>query len=188
MQELIDRRRVPFAVAAAIVAIVALAVVRLPGLFLTQIQQDRPLTAAQAGWVFRLLAAIACGQAVYGGFFALNPERIKRSRERDEKLGAMPPLDIATSVARNAAGMILLTLVYGIADLFLTGERGGFWLFPLVVVAQATWYYRQVGQIGRWLSFQPAPQRAPLHGTIPEIPSDWAPSIARGLSESPPAG
>ncbi|MDQ3878742.1 MAG: hypothetical protein M3290_10415 [Actinomycetota bacterium] len=184
MQQLIDRRRWPFVVVIAIVAITAIAVMRLPDLFLAHIRQDRPLSSAQAGWVFRLLAAIACAQALYGGFFALDPDRIKKAREKDKRLRDMRADAIATSAARNAAGMIFLTLVYGIADLALTGERGSFWLFPLVILGQAAWYYRQVGQIGRWLVFQPEPERGPDRYAVPEIPPDWAPAIARGLIEA----
>lgn len=187
MQQLADRRRAPFAIVMAIVVVVSIAVARLPGLFLSEIRQGRPLTSGQAGWVYRLLAAIACAQAVYGGFFALRAERIKKARDRDEKLRVLPNDALVSSIARNAAGMIFLTLVYGIADLALTGERGGFWLFPLVIVAQAAWYYRQVGQIGSWLSFQPPPDRAPDRGDIPEVPNDWAPALARGLRESDPS-
>lgn len=186
MQQIVDRRRGPFAVVIAIVAIVSLAVARLPGPFLSQLQQNRPLSAAQSGWVYRLLAAIACAQAVYSGFFALQPERIRKARERDEKTRLMTPDQIEGSVARNAAGMIFLTLVYGIADLALTGERGGFWLFPLVIVAQAAWYYRQVGQIAQWLTFQPAPVAVDHDWDVAEIPADWAPAIARGLTPEPP--
>jgi hypothetical protein len=94
--------------------------------------------------------------------------------------------EIIVSLARNAAGMCGLTLVYGIAALGLTGQRGGFWLFPGLLVLQAAWYYRQVGEIAKWIEFQPAfiATEAPTPGWSAG-PPDYTPPIARGLSPAP---
>jgi hypothetical protein len=67
----------------------------------------------------------------------------------------MSRAEIVASAARNAAGITLLTLVYGLSALAITGGRGGFWLFALVTGAQLAWYFRQIGELSRWISFQP---------------------------------
>lgn len=166
-----------------VVAIVALAVLRLPGSFLTQINNHKPLDDNQADWAYRLLVLIAIAQAVYGAFGILQTERVRKARERDEKVRAMSREEIVVSLARNAAGMCALTLVYGIAALGLTGQRGGFWVFPGLALLQVAWYYRQVGEIARWIEFQPAfiASETPDPGWDAG-PSDYVPPIARGLS------
>lgn len=181
------RRRGPFIVLLIVTAIVSLAVLRLPDTFLTQINDHRPLDDDQAGWAYRLLVFIAVAQAVYGAFGVLQSERVRKARERDDKVRAMSREEIVVSLARNAAGMCGLTLVYGIAALGLTGQRGGFWLFPGLVLIQSAWYYRQVGEIAKWIEFQPAfvATETPTPGWSPG-PPDYTPPIARGLS--PAAG
>ena len=164
-------------------AIVCLAVFRLPGSFLSQIRDHKPLDEGQAGWAYRLLAFVAVAQIAYGAFGILQSERVRKARERDAKVRAMSREEIVVSLARNAAGMCALTLVYGIAALGLTGQRGGFWLFPGLALVQAAWYYRQVGEITRWIEFQPAFVATEASTTgWNSGPPDYSPPIARGLS------
>jgi hypothetical protein len=178
----VHRSRTPFWVAAAVIAIVCLAILRLPDLFVAQMARNRPFTDAQAGWAYRLLVAAALAQAAYGGFALLRPERVRRDRDEDPKVGRMSRQEVLATVTRNAAFMVFLTIVYGVAAFVVTGERGGFWVFPLVALAQGAWYYRQVGQIGNWLNFQPEVAHAePAAGAVPEVPPDYSPPLARGL-------
>jgi hypothetical protein len=182
----VQRSGTPFLVVAAVIAIICIAILRLPDLFVAQMARNRPFTDAQAGWAYRLLVMAALAQAAYAGFVLLRPERIRRDREKDAKVGRMPRVEVLATVTRNAAFMLLLTIVYGIAAFVVTGERGGFWVFPLIALAQGGWYYRQVGQIERWLNFQPevaSPEPPP--GAVPEIPPDYCPPLARGLSSPP---
>ena len=176
-----DRRLVPFLVATAILFVLCLAMYRLPGSYVSQLERNRPLTTAQAGWAYRLLALAAIAQTVYGGFWIFQVEKVRKARKEDEKTAAMSPAEILRSLARVAAGMTLLTLVYGLAAFYVTGERGGFWLFPLVAVAQGAWYFRQVGQIGKWLQLQPAvePDRPRRDAAWHREPPDYSPPLGR---------
>ncbi|MDQ3645938.1 MAG: hypothetical protein M3345_03285 [Actinomycetota bacterium] len=186
MHERRNVRVVPFALAAAFSAIVCLAVVRIPDIFLGQIERSRPFTDAQAGWAFRLIALAALAQVLYGGFVVLRPETVARARTEHLKTKLMTRSRILTSVTRTAAGMMLLTLVYGLAALYVTAQRGGFWLFPAIEIAQGAWYYRQVGEIGRWLGFQPEVEVVePREGAWNREPPDYCPPIARGLKSAP---
>lgn len=166
-----------------VLAIICLAVFRLPGSFLTQINDHKWLDDTQAGWAYRLLVFVALAQAIYGGFGVLQTERVRKARERDDKIRAMSREEIVVSLARNAAGMCALTLVYGIAALGLTGQRGGFWVFPGLILLQAAWYYRQLGEIAKWIAFQPAfiAAETPTPGWSAG-PPDYTPPIARGLT------
>ncbi|MGH2746903.1 MAG: hypothetical protein ACRDKB_03130 [Actinomycetota bacterium] len=181
MAQQVIRRRTPFWVAAAVLLVVSLGVLRLPESFVAQIERNRPLSSSQAGWAYRLIAVAAVAQAAYGGFIFLRPEAIRRAREKDQKVAAMPRERVASLVARNAAFMVVLTLVYGLAALAITGERGGFWLFAVIAAAQGAWYYRQVGEIGQWLSFQPAVEALGRRGEWRREPPDYCPPVARGL-------
>ena len=170
----------PWLVLAAIAGIVLLAVARLPGSFLAQYVRDRPFSAEQAGWAFRLLALAALLQAAYGGFVLLQTERVQKAMAADPRtreMGAGRLMDVLT---RNAVLMVGLTIVYGLAALAMTGERGGFWLFALIALAQAGWYFHQLGRVGDWLGRQaPAPPRASSGDEeAPQAP----PPIAEGLS------
>ena len=92
------------------------------------------------------------------------------------------------SIARNAAGMIFLTFVYGLAAFLVTGQRGGYWLFAVLFLAQGASYYRQVGDIGRWLAFQPEVVAQPSSAVWIREPDDYCPPLARSLTpvtESP---
>jgi hypothetical protein len=181
-----SRRRTPFVVFLIVLAIVCLAVLRLPESFLSQLRNNKPLDDVQADWVYRLLVFVALAQAIYGGFGILQTERVRKARERDEKTGSMSKEEIVASLARNAAGMCALTMIYGLAALGLTGQRGGFWVFPGIALLQAAWYMRQVAEVARWIEFQPA--FVMKEGTKPEWDAadpDYTPPIARGLS---PAG
>jgi hypothetical protein len=168
-----------------VLLIVFVAVARLPESLISQIERARPLTEGQAGWVFRLMLLAALVQAAYGGFAVLRPERVGSALARDPKLARMDRASIVAMVARNAAGMVALTVVYGLACTGLTGERGGFWLFALLAVAQGAYYYRQTGLIARWLALQPEPAPDKRTGEWNREPPDYSPPLARGLDGGP---
>ncbi|MEA2433442.1 MAG: hypothetical protein QOG54_899 [Actinomycetota bacterium] len=186
MEGLGPRRRTPFAVVAAIAAIICVAIIRLPDAFVIQMERNGPFSSSQAGWAYRLLAFAAVGQALYGGFVILRVDRVRRARLEDPKVAALLREDLISTVARTAAAQVFFTVIYGVAAFIVTGQRGGFWLFPLIAVAQAAWYYRQVGVIGHWLGFQPATMESQTPRSAWERePPDYCPPIARGLK--PPA-
>lgn len=182
-EELYDRRRPPFILAAAVTAIVSVAIARLPDSLVVSIETNRFLSNAGAGWAYRLLAFFAVALILYGGFYVLRIDHVKRARAEDDKVAAMTRARLVTSLSRNAAGMTLLTFVYGLAAFGVTGERGGFWLFPLLCVLQGAWYFREIGAVARWLGFQPDI----AIDVVPEAiwkrePPDYTPPIARTLT------
>lgn len=132
--------------------------------------------------MYRLVALAAIAQLLYGGFAIFRVERVQAARERDESFARMPRERVVSSLSRNAAGMVVLTLIYGLATVAVSGLRGGFWLFPLLALAQSAWYYRELGQIARWKAFQPEPQQADKERGrwIPHDP-DYVPPLTRGL-------
>jgi hypothetical protein len=183
MRELMARRVRPFGVVGALTLVVCIAVIRLPDTFIALLERNSPFTSsAQMGWAYRLLAFAAVGQILYGGFVLLRPERVDAARKKDPKLALASRSKITGIVARTAASMTLMTLVYGLASLGVTGQRGGFWLFPLLAVAQGAWYYHQVGQIAQWMGFQPeaATDETP-RALWKREPEDYCPPLARGL-------
>lgn len=164
--------------------VVCIAVISIPDTFLGQIQRNRPLTDAQVGWVYRLIAIVAAIQIVYGGFSVFRIEKVQAARERDARLADMAHPEVISSLARNAAGMVALTIVYGLATLAVSGLRGGFWLFPLLAFAQGGWYYRAIGEIAQWKTFQPEPvdqDRGPRAWN--PYPADYVPALARYLDK-----
>ncbi len=182
VQELLERRLRPFGLVVLLLAIVCLAMVRLPESTLSLLQRRSPFTLAQIGWAYRLLAFAAVGQALYGGFVLQRPDHVEKARRTDPKLATLPRSKLIGMVARSAAWMTVFTLVYGLAAFAISGQRGGFWLFPALTVAQGAWYYRQVGQVASWMGFQPEP--------VPDVraralwqrePADYCPPLARGL-------
>ncbi len=179
MERLVDRRRTPFVFVGVALLAVCIVVIALPQSLLEQVERNRPLTDAQAGWAYRLLALVALAQAAYGGFAIFRVERVAAARERDVDFAALPPAPVISSLGRTAAAMVGLTLVYGIATLAITGLRGGFWLFPLIAVAQGAWYFREIGEVARWAAFQPQPPvtkrawTARVEGHVP--------ALARGM-------
>lgn len=182
MQELLGRRTRPFAIVLVLIAVVCIAVLRLPDTFLALLDRTTPFTTAQTGWAYRLLAFAAFAQALYGGFALLRPDHVEEVRKKDPKLAAKPRSELVGMVARTAASMTFFTLLYGLAAFGVSGQRGGFWLFPLLALAQGAWYYRQVGQIGSWMGFQPeAGSDAPPRGLWQREPPDYCPPLARGL-------
>lgn len=188
VHELISRRLRPFAVVAVITAIVCIAVARLPDSLVELMQRKTPLTLAQVGWAYRLLAFAAVVQALYGGFVLLRPDHVEAARRKDAKLAALPRARLVGVIARTAASMLLFTLMYGLAAFIVGGQRGGFWLFPLLVIAQGAWYYRQVGQIAKWAGFQPEPVvHEPGRGAWQREPAEYSPPLARGLTPVAPA-
>ena len=186
MQELLGRRTRPFAVVLVLIGIICIAVLRLPDTFLALLDRNTPFTTAQTGWAYRLLAFAAVAQALYGGFVLLRPDHVEEARKKDPKLAARPRSQLVGIVARTAASMTFFTVLYGLAAFGVSGQRGGFWLFPLLAVAQAAWYYRQVGQIGTWMGFQPeAGSDAPPRGLWQREPADYCPPLVRGLRPVP---
>ena len=176
------RRTRPFAIVAVAIAAVCIAVLRLPDTFLALLDRNNPFTSAQTGWAYRLLAFAAVAQAFYGGFVLLRPDRVEEARKSDPKLASRPRIQLVGLLARSAALMTFFTIVYGLAAFGVSGQRGGFWLFPVLALAQGAWYYRQVGQIGSWMGFQPEPGAdAPPRGLWRREPPDYSPPLARGL-------
>lgn len=184
VQELNERRWSPFVIVASILAIVSIAMARLPDSLVNTIERNRFLeSSSAAGWAYRLLAFFAVVQALYGGFFVLRIDLVKRSRAKDPKVAAMTRARVVTVLSRNAAGMVLLTLVYGLATFAVTGELGGFWLFPFLCVLQGAWYFREIGAVIRWLGFQPDTGIEVVPDALwKREPVDYTPPIARVLT------
>ena len=183
MQELRERRWGPYAVVASIIGIVSIAMARLPDSLVNTIERNRFLDTSSAGWAYRLLAFFAVVQALYGGFFVLRVDNVKKSRQEDPKVAAMTRDHIVRVLSRNSAGMVLLTLIYGLAAFGVTGQLGGFWLFPLLCLFQGAWYFREIGSVIGWLGFQPdtALQVTP-DAVWNREPPDYTPPIARTLT------
>ena len=187
MQDLASRRLRPFLVVAAITLLVCIAIARLPDSLIELLQRKTPFTLPQIGWAYRLLAFAAVAQALYGGFVLLRPDHVEDARRKDPTLAALPRVQLVASVARTAASMLLFTLLYGIAAFGVGGQRGGFWLFPVLVVGQGAWYYRQVGQVARWAGFQPEPVvTEPGRGIWKREPADYSPPLVRHLVPTSP--
>lgn len=183
-----SRRLRPFTVVGIITLVVCIAVARLPDSLVSLLQRKTPFSSAQVGWAYRLLALAAVGQALYGGFVLLRPDHVEAARRKDQKLASLPRTRLVGIVARTAASMVLFTLIYGIAAFLVGGQRGGFWLFPVLVVAQGAWYYRQVGQVAKWAGFQPEPTTSePGRGAWQREPPDYCPPLARGLTAPEPS-
>ena len=182
MEDLAARRRGPFIVAAGVVLVVCSAVISIPDPFLAKLENDGPFTAAQAGWGYRLLAFFAVGQLVYAGYSIFRIEQVSQAREREPRFAALSKPDVISSLARNAAALVVFTIVYGIASILITGQLGGFWLFPTLAIAQGAWYYRELGQIASWTALETDPDRiVAQHGAWPRDPPDYCPPIARAL-------
>lgn len=182
MEELLARRRWPFIAFGAVGVVACVVVVALPDSLLSQIERNRPLDSGQAGWAYRLLVLFALVAAAFTMFRAFTVDSVKRSQERSPKTKAMPATRVIDSVSQNAAAVPLLTIVYGVASVIFTGQRGGFWLFPLIALGQGAWHYRSVGEIARWLSFQPEPEpEEEISTEWKQPPPDYCPPLARGL-------
>ena len=182
MRELVARRLRPFGVAAAITLVICIAIARLPDSLVELLERKSPFSSGQIGWAYRLLVFAAVAQALYGGFVLLRSDHVQKARAKDPKLAAMSRTQLTGIVARTAASMVVFTLIYGIAAFLVGGQRGGFWLFPLLAVAQGAWYYRQVGQVAKWMGFQPETViDQPGRGAFQREPADYCPPLARGL-------
>jgi cytochrome bd-type quinol oxidase subunit 2 len=178
--DLVARRRIPFLAFAAVGVVACVVIVALPDSLLVQIERNRPFDSSQAGWAYRLLVLFALVAAGFTMLRAFTVDSVKRAQERNPKPAT--PERIVDSVAQNAAAVPLLTIVYGVASLVFTGQRGGFWLFPVIALAQGAWHYRSVGEIARWLSFQPEPEIEEEASTQwKREPPDYCPPLARGL-------
>lgn len=173
------KRLGPFAYALAFLAIVSIAVFRLPDSTISALRDASPLETDAATWAFRVIAAVAIVQALYAGWTYLRAERVEGALKSDPKMAALPTARIVSSVARNAAGMVALTVVYGLAIFLLTGRRGGFWLFVVVALAQTAWYVRQTRLIADWLARRGSPER----GTGIGGAGDAAPQAGGGGEE-----
>jgi hypothetical protein len=181
VRELLRRRFPPFLVAGVLLGLVTLAVFRLPESFIAQLENGGPFNLTQRGWVFRLLAAFAILQATYVGFGVLRSEHVKKAREKDPKMAALSRTQLMSGLSWNAAAIIVLTAIYGVAMLGFTGERAGFWFFFALGVVQGAWYYREIGQIGRWLGFQPETVERSSGDSWEPDPSTYSPPLTRGL-------
>ena len=82
----ITQRRPPFAFVLAVLMVLSVAVARLPESLVEQLQRNSPLTGTEAGWAYRLLAAVAVAQVLYGGFRVLRVERVRKAQETDAKV------------------------------------------------------------------------------------------------------
>ena len=184
MTELAAERRPAFGLALAVLGVVTLAIFRLPESFVTQIENSGFLSLSARGWAFRLLAFFALMQGLYMGYSVLRTERVKRAREREPRIARMTRPQVVRSLARSAVGAVILTIIYGVAAFSATGFRSGFWLFAAIALAQGAWYYRQTGEIAKWLAFQPDVQTEPVRGAWIATPPDYCPPIARGLRSS----
>jgi hypothetical protein len=158
---------------------------RLPESYVAQLARSRPLESVQADWAYRLLVFAAIAQAAYGGFVLLHTDRIGDVLAGEGREAGLTRQRILALVVRNAATMIALTFVYGLAAFVITGQRGGFWLFAFLTVVQGAWYFRQVNEIAKFLDFQQEPERESTNSTWRKAPRDYSPPIARGLQ--PPA-
>lgn len=178
------RQLSPFAIVAGLGTILSVAVARLPESLLEQLRQQTPFRTSAAGsWFFRLLALFAVVQAFYGGFFVLRIERMEAARAGEPRFARKPKPAQVSLMARTAAGMVFLTLVYGLATVGLTAGRGGYWLFLVVAVLQGAWYLRLTGDVARWLDLQvDAPE--PVHQDHPldRASAPASPAVARGLT------
>jgi hypothetical protein len=186
MDDLLRRRRLPFIIVAVIGFVLAVAVLRLPDSFLIQLENSSPLTVSQRMWLIRFLGIFAFGQALYVGLSVLRVETVRQAR-LDEKYAAMPFDRLVGALARNSAFAIWLTIFYGFVGLALTGNRGSFWLFGGIAVLQMAWYYRQTGEIARWLALQSPPDAAvPPSSLWQREPDDYSPPLLRGMKPVQP--
>jgi hypothetical protein len=186
MDDLLQRRRSPFIIVGFIVLVLAIAVLRLPDTFLTQLENSSPLTVSQRMWLIRLLAVFAFAQALYVGLSVLRVETVRQAR-LDERYAAMPFDRLVGALARNSAFAIWLTIFYGCVGLALTGNRGSFWLFVGIAVLQMAWYYRQTGEISRWLALQTLPEATLVPPSVWERePDDYSPPLLRGMKPVEP--
>ncbi|MGI8408122.1 MAG: hypothetical protein ACR2L3_06395 [Actinomycetota bacterium] len=149
------RHPAPFVLTLGVAVLVSVVVALLPETAVTTLRDHRPLGDSAAWWAFRLILLAAIGQALYVGFALLHPERIKAARIKEARLARMTRDELLRSITRHAATIATLTLVYGLSAFLITGERDAYWLFPFLLIAQVAIYYRQVGGIESWLSFQP---------------------------------
>ncbi|MGI8773707.1 MAG: hypothetical protein ACR2KQ_01650 [Actinomycetota bacterium] len=149
------RSLAPFLFSLGVSIAVAIVVALLPETVVDQLRRNRALDEAQAGWSYRLLAFMAIAQALYVGLAMLRGDNIGEVRSKDPKLARVSRSELVEIVHRNAAGLPLLTLVYGLTAFVLTGERAGFWLFLAIVLVQLAWYFKKSGEVAASLGFQP---------------------------------
>lgn len=185
MDDLVARRRVPFIVLGTAVAIVAVAISRLPGSLVGRLRHDALLADAAGAWALRLLLVVAAGQALFGGYRVLRVKRLV-TLEGDRIVSHPHRESLASAVAWVAVGLAGLTLAYWIATFAVTGLRAGSWAFLAVIVAQALWYYRLAGDAARWLGGRVGPLAGPKPAWD-RGDADYTPPIARGLGPVPGA-
>ena len=183
MSHRVERNWTLFWVVAAIMAISFAALARLPESLVAQMSRNRPFfdTTEQADWAYRILVIVAAAQAIYGAFIVLQVDRVRGAMDADPRLSLASRQRVLTVVTRTAAGMILLTLVYGFVAFWFTGQRGGFWLFAFIGVVQLLWYLHQVNSIAGYLEWQKDPVAAPTDDGWHLPSADYSPPIVRGL-------
>ena len=184
MESHVARRYTPLWVSGIVLLIAFIAMARLPESLVAQMARNQPFfeTGRQADWSYRLLVFAALAQTIYGGFVILQIDRVKKAMTSDKGIAGRSRERVLAIVVRTAAGMVLFTLVYGVAAFWFTGQRGGFWLFALIAVTQLAWYFRQVNVIASYLDFQPEPviEDRPSARWSP-APDDYVPPITRAL-------
>jgi hypothetical protein len=186
MDELLRRRRPAFVLVAVIVLLFGIAVFRLPDSLLTKVENASPLTVTQRLWLIRFLGFFAFAQALYVGLSVLRVETVRQARLED-RYAAMPFDQLVGALARNSAFAIWLTILYGFVGLALTGHRGSFLLFGVIALLQMAWYYRQTGEIARWLVLQIPPDASePASGVWEREPDDYSPPLLRGMKPIEP--
>ena len=186
MDDLLQRRRPAFILVGVIALVFGIAVSRLPDSFLTNIENASPLAVTQRLWLIRFLGLFASAQALYVGLSVLRIETVRQAR-MEERYAAMPFDKLVGALARNSAFAIWLTILYGFVGLALTGNRGSFWLFLVIALLQIAWYYRQTGEIARWLALQVAPDAVARSSEVWERePDDYSPPLLRGMKPIEP--
>lgn len=180
MTKRLERPVIPFLVAAAVWLIATIAVIQLPDSYAARLERQTPLDSSQSGWAYRLLAFAAIVQAFYGGFVLLKVDKVRKAKASDPAIAATPNQDLLRTIGRTAGTMILLTLLYAVAAFYVTGQRGGYWLFLVLAAAQAAWYFRQIGQIAGWMEFSPqVEQKRRPSAPWRREPPDYTPPLAR---------
>lgn len=162
-------------------ALVSVALFRLPESLVAQMARNRWLSESQARWAFRLMLGAALGQVAFVGFVLLRLERVEQRLSTHTRALEIPAGWLVGSLARSAAGMSLLTVLYGLAAFAVTGERGGYWAFVALTIAQLAWHFRQVGEVAAWLRFKEHPAPAHAAGAWHKEPDDYCPPLARGF-------
>jgi hypothetical protein len=172
----------PFGLVASLLLVLSVAVARLPQNFVAVWERDAPLQGDAATWAFRLLFLAASGQAIYGALRMLRVEGLERAFTRNGATRPSPER-LLRSIARVAAALVALTILYALAAVGLTGERSFWWPFVILAMVQGAWYLRAMGPIITWAfatAFDHEPSWRPGRPPRGE-PPDFCPPLARGF-------